>query len=166
MEKVIQALNELVAEGVIEKYAIGGAVGILFYTEAINTKDVDVFVAPRSTGASIIHLGAIYDYLKKAGHKMKGQYFVIDGIPVDFIAAYNDLTVEALENSIKKAYGRTKVKVFRPEYLLAIAIQTGRSQDLKKVDLLAGEAKLDKVLLKNVLKRHGLYGKWRKYVSG
>lgn len=163
MKKVIKVLKELVSHGIIEKYAIGGAVGVIFYTETLNTKDVDVFVAPEMTKSGIIHIGSIYEYLKKAGYSMEGQYFIIDGIPVDFIATYNELTVEALDNGIDKLYGKIKVKVLRPEYLLAIALQTVRIQDYKKVDLLKKEVKLDKYLLKDILKRHNLYNKWRKY---
>lgn len=166
MEKVIRILKELIAKGIIEKYAIGGAVGVIFYTETFNTKDVDVFVAPQITKSGIIHLGSIYEYLKKAGYGMEGQYFIIDGIPVDFIAAYNDLTLEALDNSIEKSYGKIKVKVLRPEYLLTIALQTGRAQDLKKIDLLMEETALDKDLLKDILRRHNLHKKWKKYVEG
>lgn len=166
MEKVIKILKELTKKGIIEKYAIGGAVGVIFYTETLNTKDIDVFVAPEITKSGIVHLGSIYEYLKKAGYGMEGQYFIIDGIPVDFIAAYNDLTQEALDNSVDKLYGKTKVKVLRPEYLLAIALQTGRVQDLKKVDLLMEEAELNNDLLKDILRRYGLYKKWRKYVKG
>ena len=165
MEKVIQVLKELVSKKIIESYAIGGAVGVIFYTETINTKDVDIFVAPQMTKSGIVHLGSIYEYLKNAGFVMEGQYFIIGGIPVDFIAAYNELTLEALYNSIEKPYGKTKVKVLRPEYLLAIALQTGRPKDLKKVDLLRGEVDLDETLLKDILKRYDLQKKWKKYVK-
>ena len=44
MEKVLMALNEIVAEGVISSYAIGGAIGASFYIESVNTTDVDAFV--------------------------------------------------------------------------------------------------------------------------
>ena len=96
---------------------------------------------------------------------LEGQYFIIDGIPVDFIAAYNDLTLEALKNSTEKLYGNTNVKVLRPEYLLAIALQTGRVQDLKKVELLMKETALDENLLQDILTRYDLYKKWGKYVK-
>jgi len=90
---------------------------------------------------------------------------MIDGIPLDLIAVYNELTMEALDNSIDRSYGKNKVKVFRPEYLLAIALQTGRPQDLRKVDLLVNEASLNEDLLKDILKRHGLNKKWKGYVK-
>ena len=166
MKKVIQILNELVDKGIIKKYAIGGAVGVIFYTETFTTRDIDVFVAPQMTDSGIIHLGLIYEYLKKAGYSMKGQYFIIEGIPVDFVVVYNDLTLEALDNSIDKQYNKMRVKVFRPEYLLAIALQTGRVRDLRKIDLLMSETDLNGELLKDILKHHNLYKKWRKYVKG
>ncbi len=163
MKKVMQVLNKLIDEGVIGKYAIGGAIGVLFYTEVFATKDLDVFVVPQKTGGEIIHLGSIWEYLKRAGYGMQGQYFMIDGMPVDFVAVYNDLTLEALENAIDKLYDDVKVKVLRPEYLLAIALQTGRKQDLRKVDLLMSQTKLNGDLLKDILIRHDLYKKWRDY---
>ncbi|MBI5810649.1 MAG: nucleotidyltransferase [Deltaproteobacteria bacterium] len=168
MKKLIQILNDLVKKDIIQKYAIGGAVAVIFYTETINTIDVDVFVAaPLSRSKSgIVHLGSIYEYLKKAGYKMEGQYFIIEGIPVDFIAAYDDLTLEALDKAADKLYDKIKVKVFSPEYIAAIALQTGRNQDLRKIDLLMTEAKLDEKPLKDILKRHGLLEKWKKYVNG
>ena len=42
---VIAVLNEMEANGVIDRYAIGGAVGATFYLEPVATLDVDVFVA-------------------------------------------------------------------------------------------------------------------------
>jgi len=37
-------LEAAVADGIIERYAIGGAVGATFYIEPAATQDVDVFV--------------------------------------------------------------------------------------------------------------------------
>lgn len=168
MKKVIYILNDLVKKGIVERYAIGGAVAVIFYAETLNTKDVDVFVTTHVTKSKtgIVHLGSIYEHLKKAGYKMEGQYFIIDGIPVDFIAAYDELTLEAVDYAVDRLYDKIKVKVFRPEYLIAIALQTGRSQDLRKIDLLTTETKLDEKLLKDILKRHSLIEKWRRYNNG
>ncbi|MBI5234810.1 MAG: nucleotidyltransferase [Deltaproteobacteria bacterium] len=168
MKKAIRILNELVEKGVVEQYALGGAVAVLFYTETLNTKDVDVFVTTHVTKSKtgIVHLGSIYEHLKKAGYKMDGQYFIVDGVPVDFIAAYDDLTMEAVDNAADKLYGGIKVRVFRPEHLMAIALQTGRPQDLRKIDLLKTQTALDEKFLMATLKRHGLVEKWRRYADG
>jgi hypothetical protein len=43
IREVIATINQLQAEGVIERYAIGGAVGATFYLEPVATLDVDIF---------------------------------------------------------------------------------------------------------------------------
>jgi hypothetical protein len=48
IKEVIEILNRMQADGVIERYAIGGAVGATFYLEPIATLDVDVFVEFRA----------------------------------------------------------------------------------------------------------------------
>ena len=49
MKRTIEVLNELEKEGVISRYAIGGAMGAIFYTEPFLTFDLDVFVVLPST---------------------------------------------------------------------------------------------------------------------
>ena len=48
IQDVFVALNDLEASGVIDRYAIGGAVGATFYLEPVATLDVNVFVAFRA----------------------------------------------------------------------------------------------------------------------
>lgn len=43
IREVITTINQMQADGVIERYAIGGAVGATFYLEPIATLDVDIF---------------------------------------------------------------------------------------------------------------------------
>jgi hypothetical protein len=44
IKNTIAAINQMQADGVIQRYAIGGAVGATFYLEPVATLDVDVFV--------------------------------------------------------------------------------------------------------------------------
>ncbi len=44
MEKTLQALNALERDGIIGRYAIGGAMAATFYAEPRFTFDLDVFV--------------------------------------------------------------------------------------------------------------------------
>jgi hypothetical protein len=44
IKEVIEMINGMEAAGVIERYAIGGAVAATFYLEPVATLDVDVFV--------------------------------------------------------------------------------------------------------------------------
>jgi hypothetical protein len=43
--QVISVINQMEADGIVTRYAIGGAVRATFYLEPVATLDVDIFVA-------------------------------------------------------------------------------------------------------------------------
>jgi hypothetical protein len=53
VKETLEAINQMQADGIIGKYAIGGAVGATFYLEPAATVDLDVFVMlpPASWGS-------------------------------------------------------------------------------------------------------------------
>src|SRR5436853_441650 len=96
MEKTLEALNELEATGITARYAIGGAVGLIFYVEPLLTYDLDVFCLLPTQPGALISLSPIYDHLTGQGHSLDREHIIISGIPVQFIPAYNELVVEAV----------------------------------------------------------------------
>ena len=68
MEATLAILNDLVAQGVIEKYAIGGAVAAIFWVEPFDTIDLDVFVLLPSSAPPLEPLRGIFDHLKGRGY--------------------------------------------------------------------------------------------------
>lgn len=52
-----------------------------------------------------------------------------------------------------KAAGR---KVFRPEYIIAIAASVGRHKDLARIDQMLEQAEIDRTLLDDILRRYNL----------
>ena len=65
IKETIRAINQMAADGVIERYAIGGAVGATFYLEPVATLDVDVFIAFQpEAGKLMASPQPIFDYLK------------------------------------------------------------------------------------------------------
>jgi len=64
MKEALRILTELVTEGVIEDYAIGGAMGATFYLEPVVTMDLDVFVLFKDN-TSLLPLQPIYDALRR-----------------------------------------------------------------------------------------------------
>ena len=66
MKEAVTVLNQMVADGVINDYAIGGAMGATFYLEPVMTMDLDVFVLFHDD-TNLLPLQPIYDYLKKKG---------------------------------------------------------------------------------------------------
>ena len=56
MKEALKAIAELVKDGVIMDYAIGGAMGATFYLEPVVTMDLDVFVLFKDS-SSLVHMG-------------------------------------------------------------------------------------------------------------
>ena len=88
MQPIIAAFDALKAKGLIDSYAIGGAVGATFYLEPVATVDVDVFITlAAAAGEAIIDPTPLFRFLTSMGHSMDGEYVVISGWPVQFLAA-------------------------------------------------------------------------------
>ena len=84
-QEVFAAINQMKADGVIDRYAIGGAVGAMFYLEPVATLDVDVFIAFRpELGETFLHLKPIFDYLTTRGAAVNGENIVLRGGPFSF----------------------------------------------------------------------------------
>ena len=45
MKATLEVINQMQVDGVIDNYAIGGAVGATFYLEPVSTLGIDVFVS-------------------------------------------------------------------------------------------------------------------------
>src|SRR5438132_2425589 len=62
------------ADGVIERYAIGGAVGATFYLEPVATLDVDVFVELHiPPGSQFVSPAPIFKYLRDVAARWKAS---------------------------------------------------------------------------------------------
>ena len=98
---VITTINRMQADGVIDRYAIGGAVGATFYLEPLATLDVDIFVAFRpEPGNLLVSPQRIFDYLKARGGTMEGEYILIGGWPIQFLPLTGPLVEEALHRRL------------------------------------------------------------------
>ena len=159
----MQVLNNLAREGVLSRYAIGGAMGATFYVEPVLTFDLDIFVILPKTVSGLLTLEPLYEALRNRGYTEEGECVNIEGVPVQFLPAHNDLLVEALAEAREVFYEQTPTRVLRAEHLVAIALQTGRDKDRERVRLLREEAMLDKDYLAAVLARHGLEARWNQW---
>jgi hypothetical protein len=164
IQKVIATINLMQADGVIERYAIGGAVGATFYLEPVATLDVDIFVTFRSQpGKLLVSPQPVFDYLKARGCTMEGEYIVVAGWPVQFMPPGTPLVKEALQESVERDVDGTLVRVFTAEHLAAIALQTGRARDKARLLQFIEAGALDAARLQAILARHGLVDMWRKF---
>ncbi len=157
-------INRMQADGVIERYAIGGAVGATFYLEPAATLDVDVFVEFHiPPGSQIVSPEPIFKYLRDRGCKMEDEYVVIAGWPVRFLPAGSALLQEALATALEKDVDGIPTHVFSAEHITAIALETGRAKDKARVLQFIEAGVLDLERLQEILARHGLIGDWQKF---
>lgn len=165
MRRTLQVLNELERAGVLGRYAIGGAMGATFYVEPLLTFDLDVFVVLPRTSGGLLSLAPLYEALRARGYVEEGECVIIEGVPVQFLPAYNALLEEALAEALDASYEDTRARVMRAEHLVAICLQTGRDKDRERVRIFRGQAKLDVDYLSGVLKRHNLETRWKEWKS-
>lgn len=159
------------ADGIIGRYAIGGAVGATFYLEPAATVDLDVFVTlPTVCGGLLLSLSPIYDYLKSRGGKVEDEYIVIGGWPVQFLPPSGDLEEEAVAEAVATEVEGVRTWVMSAEHLVAIALQAGRAKDHNRILQFVEQGAVNREKLQNILDRCGLALKWsqfeRKYLDG
>ena len=151
---VLRAANELVSAGIIKDYALGGALAAIYYTEPFTTYDADIiFIASEKTLSAGIP--AIYSHLQSKGWRVERDHLLVKDFPVQFLAA-SGLTEEAVREAKRIEYEGVPAKVFRPEYIIAVAASVGRHKDLARIEQLLEQAKIDKALLDDILRRHNL----------
>ncbi len=156
MQAALKAMNRLVADHVIENYAIGGAIGASFYLPAMQTEDLDVFVfLPESSGPLVI-LTPVYNALKAQGGRVEGEYVRFEKWPVQILTDANVLIAEAIREAVDTDYDGVPTRVFSAQHLCAIALQTGRSKDYARVMLFLEENEVDLEALSALAARFGL----------
>ena len=156
MKEALRVLNDLEADGTMGAYAIGGAMGAMFYAEPTATYDLDIFVLLPKGEGGLITLTPIYDALRARGYAIVDEHLMVEGVPVQFLPAYNALLEEALGQAETRMLDEVPTRVLKVEHLIAIAIQTDRAKDHLRVHTLLSEAKVDLALVEDICKRHGL----------
>lgn len=152
----------MVADGVIENYAVAGAIGAMFYVESFSTKDLDVFILTPDEQLVLKIPGL--DYLKERGYtEWRNEGIVIEGWPVQFMPVANPLEREAYENAQTKDFDGIKVRVVLPEHLVAIMLKVGRLKDIARVEMFLSQQAVDLDTVKDILARHGLSHKLGEY---
>lgn len=165
MKRTLEVLNSLETEGFFSRYAIGGAMAATFYTEPVLTFDLDVFMLLPSSASGLISLTPVYEALRARGYAEEQECVLIEGVPVQFLPAYNSLLEEALTEARDVDYEAVRTRVLRAEHLIAICLQTGRAKDRERVHLLRAQSGLDFDYLADVLRRHSLAAKWETWTE-
>ncbi len=151
---VFRAANDLVAAGLIEDYALGGALAAIFYVEPFTTYDADIIFVAAEKGLTA-GVPAIYEHLQERGWRVEREHLLVHGFPVQFLGAAG-LTEEAVREARRIEYEGVFAKVFRPEHIIAIAASVGRHKDLARIEQLLEQVQIDRTLLDEILRRYNL----------
>jgi hypothetical protein len=115
-------------------------------------------------------IDSVYLYLKKRGYdEHREEGIVIQGWPVQFLPAANQLDVEALAQAgdvdieMNEAEGSVSTRILRPEHIVANALRRGRPQDLIGVIHFLQEHAVDLLILCPLLDRHDLKCEWQSF---
>jgi hypothetical protein len=163
MKETLRVLKELKRKHLIEDYAIGGGMAVVFHAEPLLTYDIDAFVILPPSSGQIVTLTPIYKYVREKGFKIRKEHILIGEMPVQIIPAYNALVEEAVKEAVEAKYERAKMRVVGVEYLVAIMLQTFRPKDRFRISMVMAEAKVDKRRLSRILRKHGLWKKWMNF---
>jgi hypothetical protein len=73
MKQTLEVINAMEADGIIGRYAIGGAVAAYNYIEPTVTDDLDILLSFRETAdrskSKLITLSPLFAYLKAKGYQ-------------------------------------------------------------------------------------------------
>lgn len=156
MQAALKALNRLIADGVLENYAIGGAIGASFYLPAMQTEDIDVFVFLPGSSGPLVTLTPVYEALKAQGGEVEREYVRFGAWPVQILTDANPLIAEAIRDAVDVDYEGIPTRVFRAEHLCAIALQTGRNKDYARAILFLEQDEVDVQALSGLAARYEL----------
>jgi hypothetical protein len=166
MEKVLELLNRMQADGVIEKFAIGGGIAAIRYLEPYLTKDIDVFISPVLVGANnLVSFGRIYSYLDELGYKPEAEYIRIEGWLVQFVPASESVQEEAVAQAERVNFAGTQTLIFSAEHLAAELLRSGRLKDHLRVISLLESEHMDVKVFREIISRHGLVEKWEDFAA-
>lgn len=157
----LKVINQLLEEGVVDSYAIGGSIALMYYCEAWKTDDLDIYChIPQQT--LLIDLGPIYKALQDKGYGPEGQGVGIEGVEVQFLPPHGELSVEALETAVSVVVEGIPTRVFQYEYALAMKANAGRPKDWGHLGTAVESAEPDMVKLQAILERFGLWRRWQR----
>jgi len=167
MQAVCDTLEQLVSEGILKQYAIGGATAAGFHGEPLATRDVDAFVfVDPAPGSLLVSLEPVFNRLKELGFgEFEEEGLLVHGFPVKFLSASPGLESEAIDSAMVFCWDLHQVRVMRPEHLAAIALTVGRPKDRARLVYLAELPQFDFAVFKEILARHGLSAQWEQWAS-
>lgn len=167
MQAVCDILEQLLQEGVLKQYAIGGATAAGFHGEPLATRDIDVFVFIDPPPDQMqVTLSPVFSRLKELGFdEFEEEGILIHGFPIQFLSASPGLESEAIESASVVEWDNHRMRVMNPEHLAALALTVGRPKDRARLVYLAELPNFDHSSFLEILKRYGLTQRWQEWAN-
>lgn len=156
LSDAFRVVNDFQGQGVIEQYAVGGAMAMLFWAEPVVTFDLDVFILLPATASPIISLEPLYDAVRRQGFEVVAEHALIHGTPIQFIVSPNELGDEAIETAEVRELDDVPFRVMRPEYLAALWLEAGGAKRRERVEILRQSGSLNEAALRELLRKYGV----------
>jgi hypothetical protein len=162
MRELAELLNAMRQEGVINEYALFGAIAQMRYTQPLATLDADVLVAVPSPEPLDV-LRPIYDFCAKKGYSAEGDAVRVGAWPVQFIPVFNPLTRQAVEQAEVGEFDGVPVRVVSALHLAVIALSVGRAKDWARILALLESGSVSRDQIARLAARHGLAEGWHRF---
>lgn len=162
MKEVAELLNTMRGEGVIEEYALFGAIAQMRYTEPVATLDADVLVSVPAPERLDV-LKPIYEFCASRGYQPEGEAVRVGAWPVQFIPVFSALTRQALEQAETADFEGVPLRVVRVDHLAVIALSAGRAKDWTRILSLLDSGSVSRKQLADLAAQHGLADAWRQF---
>ena len=159
MKEIVKLLNEMCDKGIINTYAIFGAVAQMRYTEAVVTLDLDILVDLPDTDSLAI-LSPIYQFCEEKGYHPEGEAIEIGDWPVQFLPAFDELSKEAMLNAEEADFEGIKVRVVSAAYLAVLALKVGRAKDKARIIALLDAGAVNSKEIEEISLDHKLLKEW------
>ena len=164
MKDVARLLGDLLSAGVIEDYAVFGAVAQMRYTQAVTTLDADVLVSLPGGGGLVV-LTPIYEFCAARGWRPEGEAIRVGDWPVQFVPAFSPLTAAAMRQAEVGDIDGVPLRVVRADYLAVIALSVGRAKDHARILALLECGAVTGEQVAALAARHGLQERWQRFES-
>jgi hypothetical protein len=174
LRKAVEVVAKLAEQGVVQSYAITGAIAVLNYIQPTFTEDIDILIsvaAFEQRKSGLILLTPIETALAAMGYTERTNVgYMIAGWPVQFIPVASALDEEGLQRAIEIEIAATmaasfKARCLRAEHIVATAVKVGRLKDLARVEAFLDQRAVDLAALRDVLARHNLIEAWQSFCT-
>jgi hypothetical protein len=168
MQAVCDILEQLLREGLVIRYAVGGATAAGFHGEPLAPRDVDVFVfLDPPEGSLLVTLDPVFRRLDELGfNEFEEEGLLIHGFPVQFLSAAPGLEAEAVEQAMIVEWEDHRLRVMRPEHLAVIALTVGRPKDRARLVYLVELPDFNIESFRQILTRYQLLERWQQWAAG